>query len=102
MHLTNIAESERSSASESGAAKCKEPDTPDLGFEGAPAPVQKWVKIEGATYHHGLAPSIHVGASLHDVPERDEKDEEKEDEGEDNNNDIIWGETPRDEDNEGE
>ena len=102
VHLTDIAESERSSASESGAAKHKEPDTQDLGSEGAPAPVQKRVKIEGATYHHGLAPSIHVGASLHDVPERDEKDEEKEDEGEDNNNDIIRGETPRDEDNEEE
>ena len=102
MHLTDIAESERSSASESGADKRKEPNTPDLGSEGAPAPVQKWVKIEGATYRHGSAPSIHVGASLHDVPERDEKDEEKEDEGEDNNNDIIWGETPRDEDNEEE
>ena len=39
VHLTDIAESERSSASESGAAKCKEPDTPDLGSEGASAPV---------------------------------------------------------------
>ena len=48
--LTDIAGSERSSASESGAAKRKEPDTPDLGSEGASAPVQKWVKIEGATY----------------------------------------------------
>ena len=73
-----------------------------MGSEGASAPVQKWVKIEGATYRHGSAPSIHVGASLHDVPERDEKDEEKEDEGEDNNNDVIRGETPRDEDNEEE
>ena len=81
--LTDIAESERSSASESGAAKCKEPNTPDLGSEGASAPVQKRVKIEGATYRHGSAPSIHVGASLHDVPERDEGDNyEKEEEEE--------------------
>ena len=72
--LMDIAGSERSSASESGTAKHKEPDTPDLGSEGASAPVQKRVKIEGATYQHGLAPSIHVGASLHDVPERDEGD----------------------------
>ena len=50
VHLTDTAESERSSASESGAAKHKEPDTPDLGSEGASAPVQKQVKIEGATY----------------------------------------------------
>ena len=63
-----------------------------MGSEGASAPVQKWVKIEGATYCHGSAPSIHVGASLHDVLERDEddgyeKDEEEEDE--DNDNDTI-------------
>ena len=92
VRLTDIAESERSSASESRAAKRKEPDTPDLGSEGAPAPVQKWVKIEGATYRHGLAPSIHVGASLHDIPERDEGDDYEKDgeEGdEDNDNDVI-------------
>ena len=92
MHLTDIAGSERSSASESGAAKHKEPDTPDLGSEGASAPVQKWVKIEGATYRHGSAPSIHVGASLHDVLERDEGDnyeKEEEEEDEDNDNDVI-------------
>ena len=103
--MTDIAKSEKSSASESGAAKHKEPDTPDLGSRGASAPVQKQVKIEGATYRHGLAPSIHVGASLHDVPERGEngdyeKDEEEEDE--DNDNDEIRGETPKDEDNEEE
>ena len=50
VRLTDIAKSGKSSASESEAAKCKEPDTPDLGSEGASAPVQKWVKIEGATY----------------------------------------------------
>ena len=101
--LMDIAETERSSASESGAAKCKEPDTPDLGSEGASAPVQKRVKIEGATYQLGSAPSIHVGASLHDVLEKDEGDNyEKEEEDEDNDNDIIRGDTPKDEDNEKE
>ena len=101
----DVAKSERSSASESGAAKCKEPNTPDLGSEGAPAPVQKRVKIEGATYCHGLAPSIHVRASLQDVLERGEDDdyEEDEEEGDENDdNDIIQGETPKDEDNEEE
>ena len=102
VRLTDIAKSGKSSASESGAAKHKEPNTPDLGSGVASAPVQKWVKIEGATYHHGSAPSIHVGASLYDVPERGEddgyeKDEEEEDD--DDDNDIIWGETPKDEDN---
>ena len=105
VHLTDIAESERSSASESGAAKRKEPDTPDLGSEGASAPFKKQVKIEGATYRHGSVPSIHVGASLHDVLERDEGDnyeKEEEEEDEDNNNDVIQGDTPKDEDNEEE
>ena len=76
-----------------------------MGSGGASAPVQKWVRIEGATCHHGLAPSIHVGTSLHDVPERDEDDDYEEDEEEeedDGNNDIIWGETAKDEDNEEE
>ena len=101
--LTDIAGSERSSASEPGAAKHKEPNTPNLGSEGASAPVQKWVKIEGATYRHGSAPSIHVGASLHDVPERDEGDNyEKKEEDEDNDNNVIRGDTPKDEDNEEE
>ena len=98
----DIVKSERGSASESGTAKRKEPDTPDLGSEGAFAPVQKRVKIEGATYHHGSAPSIHVGASLHDVPERDEDDgyeKGEEEEDEDNDNDVIQGATPKDEDN---
>ena len=102
VHLMDIAGSERSSASESGAAKHKEPDTPDLGSEGASAPVQKQVKIEGATYRHGSAPSIHVGASLHDFPERDEGDnyEKEEEEGDENSdNDIIRGDTPKNEDN---
>ena len=105
MCLTDVDKSERSSASESGVAKHKDPNTPDLGSEGAPAPVQKWVKIEGATYHDWSAPSIHVGASLQDVPERGEDDdyEEDEEEGdEDDDNDVIQGEPPKDEDNEEE
>ena len=105
VRLMDIAKSERGSASESGTVKQKEPDTPDWGSEGASAPVQKWVKIEGATYQHGSAPSIHVGASLHDVPERDEGDnyeKEGEEEDEDNDNDVIQGDTPKDEDNEEE
>ena len=92
MQLTNIAKPKRGSASESGTVKRKEPETPDWGSEGASAPVQKWVKIEGATYRHGSAPSIHVGASLHDVLERDEGDnyeKEGEEEDEDNDNDVI-------------
>ena len=98
----DIAKPERGSASEPGTVKRKEPDTPDWGSEGTSAPVQKWVKIEGATYRHGSAPSIHVGASLHDVPERDEGDNyEKEGEEEvgDNDNDVIQEDTPKDEDN---
>ena len=105
MQLTDIAKSERSSPSESGAARHKEPNTPDLGSEGASASVQKWVKIEGVTYRHESAPSIHVGASLHDVLERDEDDDyqkDEEEEDKDNDNDVIWGETPKDEDNEEE
>ena len=105
IRLTDIAKSGKSSASGSGAAKHKEPNTPDLGSGGASAPVQKWVRIEGATYHHGPAPSIRVGASLHDVPERGEDDdymEDEEEEDDDDDNDIIRGETPKDEDNEEE
>ena len=101
----DIAKSGKSTASGSGAVKHKEPNTPDLGSGGASAPVQKQVRIEGATYRHGPARSIHVGASLHDVLERDEDDDYKEDEEEeddDGNNDDIQGETPKDEDNEEE
>ena len=43
---TDIAKSERGSTSESVTAKWKEPNTLDLGSEGASAPVQKWVRIE--------------------------------------------------------
>ena len=105
MQLTDIAKPERGSASESGTVKRKEPDTPDLGSEGAFAPVQKRVRIEGATYQHGSAPSIHIGASLHDVPERDEDDDYEKDgeEGnEDYNEDVNQGDTPKDEENEEE
>ena len=103
IQLTDIAKSRTNSASGSGTAKCKEPDTPDLGSGGASTPVQKWVRIEGATYHHGSTPSIHIGASLHNVLERDEDDDNREGEGEeddDDNNDDIQGETAKDEDNE--
>ena len=50
IQLTDIAKSGKSSASGSGTAKHKEPDTPDLGSRGASTPVQKHVRIEGATY----------------------------------------------------
>ena len=97
LQLTDIAKSGKNSASESGAAKHKEPDTPDLGSVGASAPVQKQVKFEGATYCHGSALGIHIGASLHDVPERDEDDDNWDGEGEEDN-DNTPGETPKDED----
>ena len=100
IRLTDIAKSEKSSASGSGTAKRKEPDTPDPRL----APVQKQVRLEGATYCHESALSIHIGASLHDVPERDKDDDYKEDEEEeddDDNCEDIQGETPKDEDNEG-
>ena len=105
MHLTDITKSERGSTSGSGTAKQKEPDTPDLGSEGASAPVQKWVKIKGATYRHGSAPSIHVGASLHDVLEREEDDDYKRDgkeRDEEFKEDVNLGGTPTDEGNEEE
>ena len=105
IRLTDVAKSGKSSASGSGTAKHKEPNTPDLGSGGASAPVQKQVRIEGATYRHGSALSIHIGASLHDVPKGDEDDDYKEDEEEEDddvNNDNIQGETPKDEDNEEE
>ena len=105
IRLTDIVKSGKSSASGSGTAKCKEPDTPDLGPEGASAPVQKRVRIEGATYHHGSAPGIHIGASLHNVPEREEDDDNREGEEEEDdegNNDEAQGETPKDEDDDEE
>ena len=97
LRLTDIAKSGKNSASGSETAKRKEPNTPDLGSGGASTPVWKQVKFEGTTYHNGSALGIHIGASLHDVPERDEDDdncdgEEKED------NDNTSGETPKDED----
>ena len=65
------------------------------------APIQKRVRLEGATYHHGSAPGIHIGASLHNVPERDKDDNNSEGEGKEDNdvdNDDTPGETPKDED----
>ena len=59
------------------------------------------VKFKGATYRHGSAPGIHIGASLHNVPERDKDDDNREGEGEEDNdddNDDTLGETPKDED----
>ena len=105
MHLTDITKSERGSTSGSGTAKRKEPDTPDLGSEEASAPVQKRVKIEGATYRHGSAPSIHIGASLHDVLEREEDDDYEKDgkeRDEEFEEDVNQGGTPKDEGNEEE
>ena len=102
MHLTDITKSERGSTSGSGTAKWKELDTPDLGSEGASAPVQKRLKIEGATYRHGSAPSIHVGASLHDVPEREEDDDYEKDgkeRDEEFKEDVNQGGTPKDKGN---
>ena len=105
VQLTDIVKSERGSTSESGTTKQKEPDTPDLGSEGASAQVQKQVRIEGATYWHGSAPSIHIGTSLHDIPERDEDDDYEKDgeEGnEDYDEDVNQGDTPKDKGNEEE
>ena len=98
--MTDIAKSGTNSASESGTAKCKEPDTPDLGSGGASAPVQKQVKFKGAIYCHGLAPSIHIGASLYNVHEDDDNGEGEREEDNDNDNDDTPGETPKDEDDE--
>ena len=102
MHLTDIIKSERGSTFGSGTANRKEPNTPDLGSEGASAPVQKWVRMEGATYQHGSTPSIHVGASLHDVPDREEDDDYEKDgkeRDEEFEEDVNQGGTPKDEGN---
>ena len=96
LQLTDIAKSGTNSASEPGIAKHKEPDTPDLGSGGASTPVWKQVRLKGATYHHGSALGIHIGASLHNVPERDEDDDNWEGEGEEDN-DNTPGEIPEDE-----
>ena len=97
LRLTDIAKSRKNSVSGSGTAKHKEPNTPDLGPGGASAPVWKQVKFKGATYHHGSAPGIHIGASLHDVPERDEDDDNWDGEEKEDNDDTL-GETSQDED----
>ena len=99
LRLTDVVKSEKGSTSR--VAKCKEPNTPDLGSRGASAPIQKQVKFEGVTFHHGSTPSIHMGASLHDVEEKDEdNDGEK---GEDDKDDDNTPEdTPKDNVKEGE
>ena len=102
VHLTDITKSERGSTSGSGTAKGKEPNTPDLDSEGAPAPVQKQVKIKGATYRHGSAPSIHVGVSLHDVLEDDDYEKDGKERDEEFEEGVDRGGTPKDEDNEEE
>ena len=100
MYSTDIIKSERGPTPGFRTVKWKEPDTPDLGSEEASAPVQKQVRIEGATYQHGLAPSIHVGASLHDVPEREKDDDYEKDEKFEEN--VNQGGAPKDKDNEEE
>ena len=102
VHLTDITKSERGSTSGSGTAKQKEPNTPDLGSEGASAPAQKRVRIKGATYRHGSTPSIHVGASLHDVPEREEDEKDGKERDEEFEEEVNQGGTPKDEGNEEE
>ena len=68
--LTDVVKSEKGSTSR--VAKCKEPNTPDLGSGGASAPIWKQVKFEGVTFCHGSTPGIQGGASLHNVDEKDE------------------------------
>ena len=99
LRLTDMVKSEKSSASR--AVKCKEPDTPHLGSGGASAPIRKRVKFMGVTFHHGLTPSIHVGASLHDVEEKDEDNDGDEGEGEEDDNNTME-DTPKDNAEEGE
>ena len=99
LRFTDVVKSKRSSTSE--VAKHKEPDTPDLGSRGALAPIQKQVKFEGVTFHHGLTPSIHMGASLHDVEEKD-KDNNGEEGENDEDDDNTPEDTPRDNVKEGE
>ena len=67
-----------------------------MGSGGASTLVQKQVKIKGATYHHRSALGIHIGASLHNVLERDEDDGNEEGEGEEDYDDTPGG-TPKDE-----
>ena len=100
--MTDITKSEIVSTSGSGTAKWKEPDTPDLGSEGASAPVQKRVKIEGATYRYRSTPSIHVGASLHDVLEREEDEKDGKERDEEFEEEVNQGGSPKDEGNEEE
>ena len=99
LRLTDVVKSEKSSAPRS--SKCKEPDTPDLGSEGALAPVWKRVKFEGATFCHGSTPSIHVGASLHEVEEKDEDNNGEKGEGYEDD-DSLLEDIPKDNAEEGE
>ena len=99
LRLTDVVKSEKNSAPRS--SKCKEPDTQDLGSEGASAPIRKRVKFEGATFHHGSTPSIHMGASLHEVEEKDGDNNGEKGEGyEDDDN--LPEDTPKDDAEEGE
>ena len=81
-----MVKNEKSTAS--GASKCKEPDTPDLGSRGASAPSQKRVQFEfeGATPQQGLTPKISMGVSLHDADDKDEDNYDKNDGEEDDEN----------------
>ena len=85
----------------SRVAKCKEPDTPDLGSGGASAPIWKQVKFEGVTFHHGSTPAIHVGASLHDM-DKEIKDNNGGEREEEEDDDDTPEDTPKDEVKEGE
>ena len=72
---------------------------PRLGLWRSLCSLQKQVKLEGATYYHGSAPGIHIGASLHDVQEKD-KDDDNWDGEEKEDNDDTPGETHKDEEEE--
>ena len=67
-----------------------------MGSGVASTPVRKQVQIEGATYRHGSASGIQIGASLHNVPEKDKDGGNGEGEGEEDYDDTP-GETPKDE-----
>ena len=59
------------------------------------------MKFEGVTFHHGSTPSIHVGASLHEVEEKDEDNNGEEGEGDEDDNNPPE-DTPKDDVEEGE
>ena len=99
LRLTDVVKSEKGSTSR--AAKCNKPDTPDLGSGGASAPIWKRVKFEGVTFCHVSTPGIHMGASLHDVDEKDKDNNGGEGE-EEEDDDNTPEDTPRDKVKEGE